>query len=191
MKARAATREEVGPEWGDILCRLAGFSPFTCTGGAWFEPKAAQRAIDFCHECIHHVEGELAGKAFTLAPWEECLVANLFGWKKKDEKGRIVRRFREVLVYVPRKNGKTPLAAALALHVFFCDGEPGQQNYVAAAEREQAGMLFRHAKGMVEYEPELRKRCRIYGGTAAAGQSKSIVREEDGSFIRVISADAK
>lgn len=66
----------------------------------------------------------------------------------------------------------------------------GQQNYVAAADREQAGMLFRHAKGMVEQEPELARRCRIYGGNAAAGQSRSIVRESDGSFLRVVSADA-
>lgn len=76
------------------------------------------------------------------------------------------------------------------MKVFFCDGEAGAQCYIAAGEREQAGMLFRQVKGMVLQEPELQRRCQIYGGNAAAGQSRSIVREEDGSFLRVISADA-
>jgi phage terminase large subunit-like protein len=92
---------------------------------------------------------------------------------------------------VPRKCGKTPLAAAIALCVFFCDDEAGQQNYIAAADREQAGMLFRQCKGMVDLEPELSARCKCYGGNAAAGQSKSLVREGAGSFLRVISADAQ
>ncbi len=89
---------------------------------------------------------------------------------------------------VPTHN--TPLAAGIGLYVLFCDAEKGQQGYVAAADREQAGMLFRHAKGMVEFEQELSQRATIYGGTAPAGQSKSIVRNLDGSFLRVISADA-
>ena len=174
-----------------MLRLIPGYDPFRDSEGCWFDPIAAQAAIDFFPECIRHVEGGLAGQPFVLEVWQKAIVANLFGWKRFDSLGRVCRRYRECLLYVPRKNGKTPFCAALSLFIFFCDNERGSQCYVAAGEREQAGMLFRQAKGMVEYEPELMNRCKIYGGNASAGQSKSIVREEDGSFLRVISADAE
>jgi phage terminase large subunit-like protein len=169
---------------------IPGYDPFADCGECWFDAKTAQLACEFFPECLKHIEGAVAGTPFMLEDWQKAIVANLFGWKRKDGSGRTVRRYRECFVYVPRKNGKTPLVAGIGLEVFFCDTEAGQQDYVAAADREQAGMLFRHAKGMVEQEPELSKRCRIYGGNAAAGQSRSLVREFDGSFLRVISADA-
>ncbi len=187
---RPSAPKEVGAEWAELLCLLPNYSPFKSPGGAWFDASKAQAAIAFIEECIHHVEGEMSGKPFKLQPWQKAFVANLFGWLRQDAKGRVVRRYREALLFVSRKNGKTPLAAAVALYVFFCDGEKGQQDYVAAAEREQAGMLFRQAKGMIELSPQLRAACRIYGGNAAAGQSRSVVRESDGSFLRVIAADA-
>lgn len=177
-------------KWRDLLCGLPKYDPFRSSGDSWFDPKAAQDAIDFFPECIRHVEGALANEPFKLERWQRSIIANIFGWKRKDRHGRVVRRYRKAFLYVPRKNGKTPFAAALALYVFFCDDEKGQQNYMAAAEREQAGFLFRQSKGMVEAEPELKSRCKIYGGNAAAGQSRSIVRESDGSFLKVISADA-
>lgn len=176
--------------WKALLGLLPGYDPFRLAGDSWFDRREAKRALDFISECVRHVEGALAGELLALEPWQRSAVANLFGWLRKDERGRVARRYRECLVYVPRKNGKTPLGAAVALYVFFCDREAGQQNYVAAADREQASMLFRQARGMVEQEPELDSRCKVYGGYAAGGQSRSIVREEDGSFLRVVSADA-
>jgi phage terminase large subunit-like protein len=81
--------------------------------------------------------------------------------------------------------------AAIGLYVFFCDKEAGAQCYIAAGEREQAGKLFQHAKGMVLRESWMEESCRIYGGNASAGQSKSLVRNDDGiSYLRVIAADA-
>lgn len=177
-------------DWPRLLRLLPGYDPYAAPGEAWFDPAVAAHAIGFIEQAIHHVEGDKAGQAFLLEPWQRSFIANLFGWKRKDRQGRTVRRYREVLLYVPRKNGKTPLAAALALYVFFCEAEPGQQDYVAAADREQAGMLFRQAKGMVERHALLASKCRIYGGNASAGQSRSIVRESDGSFLRVVSSDA-
>lgn len=181
----------ISAEWESLLRLVPGYDPFRATGGAWFDPEAAQLALDFFPECVRHVEGEKAGQPFVLEPWQRAVVANLFGWKRKDLLGRTVRRYREALIYVPRKNGKTPWMAGLALFVLFADDEAGQQNYIAAESREQAGKLFRHAKGMVAREPELASRCRVYGGTAAAGQAKSIVkRDDETSFLQVISADA-
>jgi phage terminase large subunit-like protein len=181
----------VPAKWRKLFALIPGYDPFKDADGCRFDPDAAQLALDFFPECLRHIEGDLAGQPFTLEPWQQAIVACLFGWKQLDEQQRIVRRYREVLVYVPRKNGKTPLVAGIGLLVLFTDGEIGQQDYIAAGDREQAALLFRHAKGMVELEPELDDRCDIYGGNAAAGQSRSIVIEEDGSFLRVISADAK
>lgn len=188
--ATLTKHKPVSKKWRKLLREIPGYDPFHDAGNSWFDAKAARDAIAFFSECIRHVEGALAGQPFILERWQQAIVANLFGWKIVDAVGREVRRYRECLIYVGRKNGKTPLVAALALYVFFCDDEPGAQCYVAAGEREQAGMLFRQMKGMVEQEPELAARCKPYGGNAAAGQSKSLVREEDGSFVRVISADA-
>src|SRR5262245_50315192 len=121
-------------KWKDLLKSLPGYDPYRESKDCWFDGEAAQLALDFFPECIKHVEGDLAGTEFKLERWQQAFIANLFGWKKKDRLGREVRRYRKTLLYVPRKNGKTPFAAALALYVLFCDGEKGQQNYLAAAE---------------------------------------------------------
>jgi phage terminase large subunit-like protein len=175
----------------DILHQIPGYDPWSFTGGAWLDEEAAAEAIAFFPECLRHVEGQIAGKPFELEIWQQAIVGNLFGWKRKDGKGRIVRRYREVFLYVPKKNGKTPLAAGICNFVLFCDGEPGAQIVSAAGEREQAALLFRHAKGMIEQEPELLSRCDIYGGRGHGGQSRCIVLKEDsGSVYKVLSADS-
>lgn len=172
----------VSSKWDKLLRLIPGYDPFANTGGAVFDAKEAQRAIDFFHEMLRHIEGVMAGQPFRLEPWQQSIIANLFGWKRPDGS----RRIREAFVFVPRKNGKSPLAAGIALYILFCDGEAGAQNYCAAAEREQAAILFRHASGMIKQEPELEQRCQIYGGL---GQ-RSITRDDVGSFLKVLSADA-
>ncbi len=190
MARRATSPAEPPGGWAGLLRLLPGYDPFRSPGGARFDPDAASKAVGFVEDCLRHVEGDKAGQPFLLEAWQKAFVGNLFGWLREDSLGRVVRRYREALLYVPRKNGKTPLTAAIALYVFFCDGEAGQQDYIAAADREQAGLLFRQARGMIEQERELFGRCRIYGGNASAGQSRSVYRERDGSFLRVVSADA-
>lgn len=188
--ALPSSPESVGPEWAAQLRLLPGFDPFRSAGGAWFDHEAASEALGFIGDCVRHVEGALAGQTLKLEPWQRSWVANLFGWKRSDRQARTVRRFRETLLYVPRKNGKTPMAAAVALYVLFCDGERGMQGYIAAADAEQAGILFRQCKGMVDQEEEMSSRCEAFGGTSSAAQSRSLVRNDDGSFLRVISAVA-
>lgn len=189
----------ISAEWLELFKLIPGYDPVATAGDAWFDAEAAQFAIDFIQECIHHVEGDEGqldedGRPglFILQPWQKAITGCIFGWKRIDAKGRTVRRYREVLLYIARKNGKTPWGAAVALLVFLTDPERGQQNYIAADSREQAGKLFRQLKGMVTAEPELDRRCRVFGGTAQAGQAKSVVkRGEETSFIQVISADAQ
>jgi phage terminase large subunit-like protein len=97
---------DISPEWSALLRLIPQYDPIVTAGDAWFDPVAAQLAIDFFPECLRHVEGDLAGMPFVLQPWQRSIIANLFGWKRLDVQGREVRRYRECLVYVPRKNGK-------------------------------------------------------------------------------------
>jgi len=172
----------------DIL-RLPGYDPQATAAGAWFDDAAAQRAIDFFAQCLTHIEGELAGRPFLLEPWQRGIIANLFGWRRKDRFGRERRRYREALIFVPRKNGKTPLVAGIGLYYLFCDPLRGQQNYIGAATREQAGLMFRYCKGMVFNEPHLQRRCSIHGGRAPGGQSQSIVMDAKASFLKIVSGE--
>lgn len=183
--------KDIPQPWRRLLLRLPGYDSLATAEGCRFSTCAALKVINFFSSCLRHVEGKVEGSRFVLKPWQTSWMANLFGWKMRTAKGEVVRRYRETFGYVARKNGKTPMVAGIALKVLRTDEEKGQQNYIAAGEREQAGMLFRQCKGMLGRCPELAAGCRIYGGGGAAGQSKSVVVEEDGSFLRVISADAE
>jgi phage terminase large subunit-like protein len=173
----------------DILRLIPGYDPWTQAGavGAELDHQAAADAINWFADNVKHVEGDARGDPFILQPWQAAVVGNLFGWKRTDEKGRRVRRYRRCLLYVPRGNGKTPLASGIVLYAFFTDGEPGAQNYLAAGQREQAGILFRNARGMVDQVDALRESVTIYGGD----QHRSLVLKNDPlSFCKVIPAEA-
>lgn len=172
--------------WLDLLRMLPGYDPLAQAESCWFDPDAAQLYLDFFPEMLQHIEGPKTGEPFILEPWQQSYIGNLFGWKMLDDSGRVVRRYRESLLYVPRGNGKTPLSAGITLACLIIDGEGGAQCYSAAGEREQAALLFRHASNMVLRNPKLDSKCRIYV------TSKSIVLLRDqASFYRAISADAK
>src|ERR1044072_7735906 len=124
-------------------------------GAMWLDHMAAARAINWFPDHLKHIEGSARGEPFILRRWQGAIVGNLFGWKRKDDAGRIVRRYRVAFIEIGRGNGKTPLAAGIVLYVFYEDGEPGAQCYLAAGQREQAGVLFRNAVGMVDQNDEL------------------------------------
>lgn len=165
------------------ICRtgIPGYDPWANAEGMRFDMKAGQTAIDFIHECQTHIEGALAGQPFLLEDWQKAIIGNLFGWKRRDG----TRRYREAFVFVSRKNGKSPLAACIANYMLFCDGEAGAQCYLAAADRDQATVLFRHCKGMIEAEPWLSSKCQIYKA------ARSIVMQDEGSSLKVLSAEAE
>ena len=180
--------DKVPKEWRKLLKLLPGFDPFAQARGCFFDPAAAQHVIDFFHKCLRHIEGRLAGKPFILEPWQQAIVANLFGWKRFDRHGRIVRRFRELFLYVPRKNGNTPFCAGLCLYLLVCDNEPGAQIISAAANEGQASKLYRQAVGMVDRSPALTKRCRIYKGRGALAIQ---LRDDPGSAYQCVASSPK
>jgi len=181
-KTRQRRRTLAPKRWRSVLCDIPGYDPFRDAEGCRFEAAAAEYAIDFIETCCTHIEGALAGRPFVLERWEKAIVANLFGWFRQDSYGRTVRRFRKCFIFVPRKNGKTPLAAALHNYVFFQDGEAGQINNIAAASRDQASKLYRHIVGMINNEPEMAKRCQQYATTRC-------LTKPDNTVTKVIPAD--
>lgn len=110
-------------------------------GLVWREDEAV-RAVKFCG-LLKHWKDPFAGKPFVPEPWqEECLLAPLFGWYREDG----LRRFNLGYVEIPRKNGKTSLAACVGLQGLLADQEQGAEVYAAATKRDQARILFSDAK---------------------------------------------
>ncbi len=124
--------------------------------GFRWSPARARWAIDFFANLVH-TEGEWAGQPFVLMPWQAFIVGALFGWLRAD--GR--RRFREAYIEVPRKNGKSTLAAGLALLLAFFDEEAAAQVYCAATKRDQAKIVWGLARDMVLRRPALGRRIEV------------------------------
>lgn len=115
-------------------------------GKYWFDESAADKAAAFFPTHLRLTEGEWAGRPFVLEAWQEDdIVRPIFGWKRADG----TRRYRRCFVWVPRKNGKTELAAGIALLMLLGDAEPGGQVFSIASEKDQAAIVFNKAANMV------------------------------------------
>ena len=134
--------------------------------GARFSAERADHVCDFFERELRLYEGEYAGESFLLMAWQRELLSRAFGWEVwSADWGRWIRRFRKVCVWVPKKNGKSPLAAGVGLYLLAADGEPGQKVYSAARDGKQAGIVHRHAHEMVRRSPALSAACKINKST--------------------------
>ncbi len=169
VKTRKKSPREVkppapaAPSLEDTLRLIPGYDPWrdAAAAGCTLDPEAAQRPIDFFAECLKYIEDGIlnkAGEPFILEPWQKAIVGNLFGWKRADG----TRRYRKAIIFVAGKNGKTPLAAGISLYLFACEGERGPQIALMAYTREQAGLVWRWAKGFVNLDPFLADQIRAY-----------------------------
>lgn len=137
------------------------------TPGAWYDQKRADASVAFFARYLRGVEGVFYGKPLRLAPWQEHdIIRPLFGFRRPDG----TRLFRKVRLWVPRKNGKTTLAAGVGLLVMAGDNEPGAQIYSIATNEDQATLVFRIAKGMLGLSPALQERLEAF--------AKKIVRTD-------------
>jgi len=145
----------------------------------WFDEAAADRAVSFFSRFLTHSKGAWAGSKFELEPWQrDDIIRPLFGWKRRDG----TRRYRTAYIEIPRKNGKSTLAAGIGLYLVYGDKEPGAEIYSAAADREQAAIVFDQAKTMVEDSQPLSKRSEVY--------KRSIVVPKIRNSYKVLSAEA-
>ena len=146
-----------------------------------FSAEAADRAVRFFERILVHTKAEWAGLPFTLMDWQrDEIIRPLFGTLKADG----TRQYRTAYVEVPRKNGKSEIAAGIALYLLFADGEPGAEVYGAAKDKDQASIVFNVAGEMVKHSAVLTKRARVIDST------KRIVLDGSPSFYRAIPADA-
>ena len=143
-----------------------------------YDKEKADRAVKFI-ENLCHTKGKWAGKRFWLLPWQEQLIRDIFGIVKADG----YRQFRTAFVEICKKVGKSELAAAIALYLLYADNEPSAEVYGAAADRQQASIVFDVARQMVEMSPALLKRSKIMGAT------KRIVNYGNAGYYQVLSAE--
>lgn len=175
---RVVTFEEPAGEYVILACRRF-FNDIEA--GKWqFEPARAERAIKFA-ALLPNIKGPLAGKPMQLLDWQAFIWLNIFAFV--DDEGN--RRFRQGVVYVPRGNGKTTVAAPLALYMNFIEGEGGAEGYAAAVTRDQARILFDTANAMVQRTPQITRR---FGVKSAAN---AIFQHRTSSTFKPISSDAK
>jgi phage terminase large subunit-like protein len=143
-----------------------------------YDKAKADRAVKFI-ENLCHTKGKWAGKRFWLLPWQEQLIRDIFGIVKPDG----YRQLRTAFVEICKKVGKSELAAAVALYLLYADNEPSAEVYGAAADRQQASIVFDVARQMVEMSPALLKRSKLMTAT------KRIVNYGNSGYYQVLSAE--
>ena len=139
----------------------------------------ADHAVDFI-QCLRHTKGIWSGKPFLLLPWQEQIIRDLFGTIKPNG----YRQFNTAYIEIPKKNGKSELAAAVALLLTCGDFEQRAEVYGCAADRQQASIVYVVAADMVSMCPSLNRRVKILGAT------KRIIYTPTNSFYQVLSAEA-
>ena len=146
---------------------------------SYYDKEYADFAVAFI-ESLCHTKGTWAGKPFELTDWQEQIIRDLFGILKPNG----YRQFNTAYIEIPKKNGKSELAAAVALLLTCGDGEQRAEVYGAAADRQQASIVFDVAADMVRMCPALNKRVKILAS------QKRLVYEPTNSFYQVLSAEA-
>ena len=176
-------RPATAPHNAAALERWPGVTiPLDDGGGRfWFDEEEAARAVDFFPRFLRHLKGEFAGRPFELLDWQsELLVRPLFGWKRTADG---LRRFRKVFILIAKKQGKSACVSGLGLYLLHCDREPGAEIVAAAADREQAGIVFNEARDMNESSRVLAGRSQTF--------RRAIVVPETRSSFKVVSSDVK
>jgi phage terminase large subunit-like protein len=144
-----------------------------------FGQKKAQEAIDF-FESLKLTKGKFHGCYFELLDWQNKIVSDIYGTLKKDGN----RQYNTAYIEIPKKQGKSELAAAFGLKQLCADGEWMAEVYGCAADKANASQVFDVAVEMIEQEPELKKRCDL------VISKKRIVYLPTKSFYQVLSSEA-
>lgn len=144
-----------------------------------YDKSAADYAVAFI-ENLCHTKGTWAGKPFELIDWQEQIIRDLFGTLKPNG----YRQFNTAYIEIPKKQGKSELAAAVALLLTCGDGEERAEVYGCAADRQQAAIVFDVAADMVRMCPALSKRVKILAS------QKRLIYTPTNSFYQVLSAEA-
>ena len=144
-----------------------------------FDEAKAQHAVSFIN-CLKHTKGQWRGVHFELLPWQDKIIRDIFGNVKENG----YRQYNTAYIEIPKKNGKSELAAAVALLMTCGDNEWGAEVYGCASDRQQASIVFDVAVDMVDQCPALKKRIKPIMSV------KRLVYQPTNSFYQVLSAEA-
>lgn len=148
----------------------------------YFDETKAAHAVGFFEKFLIHSKGRFAGKPFTLLPWQKHdVIEELFGWMRTDSD---TRKYRVGYIEVPKKNGKSTLLSGIGLYMLVADGEPSAECFGAANSRDQASIVYKQMKELVQASPYLSSMLEI------VDSRKTIACVPTNSFWRVISSDA-
>lgn len=145
----------------------------------YFDQEKADRAIQFVRS-LKHTKGKWAGVPFTLLPWQEQALRDIFGTVRENG----LRQYNMAYIEIAKKQGKSELGAALALQGLCADGEWSAEVYGCAGDKQQASIIFDVAVAMVDQNPALKKHI-----TPILSQ-KRLVYKPTNSFYQVLSAEA-
>lgn len=126
------------------------------TSEYYYSPKRANHIIEFIENYCRHSKGKMGGKPVLLELWEKAMLAAIFGFI--DMAGN--RKYREALLIVGKKNGKSLISSCVGLYLMVADGEPGPEVYAVATKRDQAKIIWLEARRMVRKSPTLLKRIK-------------------------------
>ncbi|WP_446898833.1 terminase large subunit [Clostridium sp. LBM24168] len=144
-----------------------------------FDEKKAEKVVKFINN-LKHTKGVWHGVPFDLLPWQDKIIKDIFGTVKDNG----YRKYNTAYVEIPKKNGKSEIAAAIALYLTCADNEWGAEVYGCAADRQQASIVFDVAVDMVDQCPALKKRIK------PIISQKRLVYMPLGSFYQVLSSEA-
>jgi len=143
-----------------------------------FNEEKARLPINFI-ELLKHGD-DFYGQPFTLLKWQSDVISEFYGEIKKNG----YRRYQYLYLEIPKKNGKSELAAALGLYHLVAEGQMNGEIYIVAADKENAGIIYRAAVSMIEQNEYLTERLKI------RESRKEIIDPESKSFIKVMSSEA-
>lgn len=145
----------------------------------WREHSDGERVFEFCRLNVRQTKGRWAGKPLLFEDWQCAFLDEAF----ERDPGTGARLYNEVLLGIPRKNGKSTMAAGISLYLLAGDGEAGPEVYNAAGARDQARVVFQQAREFVDASPTL--------GDYLLVKRSEIDCPENQGHLRVISSDAK
>lgn len=132
--------------------------------GLVWDQAAAMDVINFFPDVLRLNGGQFEGRPFHLHASQKFKIGSIFGWKRTESDGAVLRRFRRAYIEEGKGNGKSPLAAGIGHYCMIADGEAAAEIYAAAATKDQAFVLFRDAVAMYEQSPALKAALTPSGG---------------------------
>lgn len=144
-----------------------------------FDQKLGRKSINFIEKYCRHSKGKWAGKPVELELWQKALIEAAFGFVDQDTG---LRKYKKVLFFVARKNGKSTLDSGLSLYMLTKDGEGGAEVYSVATKRDQAKIVWDEAKRMIKKSPALASRIRCLVG--------GIYYDHTESFMKALASDS-